>query len=314
MTNEEFTKYVVRRLREYLPPELAEGEIRTEQLVRPNDEQETALYVWTEGARMGYRAFLGRFAEQQRAGRPMEDIMREIADILSRPVESSLAVGLDDMLDFERVRPHLTTKLCDPDNARDYLADKPWVPVGDWAMFFRVKMLHQAGMTGSAVVTNQLMEAWGLDTETLRQAAVAAESANDPAWLSPLMEIVVHGPQIAGANLLDSPSPLALQANDLFALSNRSRFNGACVVGWDGVLDRVGEVLGADFAVVPSSIHEVLIVPDIPPRDMRVAEQSLRDGNADPRIVDRDDILSNRLQFYNRATHALGGWHVRSRR
>ena len=48
----------------------------------------------------------------------------------------------------------------------------------------------------------------------------------------------------------------------------------------DGVLKKVGELLGADYYVLPSSIHEVLVLPDNGEMDVKELESMVRDVNA----------------------------------
>lgn len=304
MTNEEFIRFAKEHILEYMPEEYADAEVHTGPVVLPNDEQYTGLYVTSDNRTMGNRVWLEEYFGEIRNGRPLEDVMQEIAGVLASPV-ASLEMNLGDFLDFDSMKSHLTTKLCDPASSSNYLNDKPWVPIGDWGMLFRVKLLNVPGMTGSVPVTYHLMDTWGIDLETLRREAVRNESSLDPAWMRPIQDSVLSGSRVTGPNLLDSETPLRLDPHSLYVLSNKSHFNGACVVGWDGVLERVGEVLGTDFVVVPSSIHEVIIVPDMPGRDMRMTEASLREGNANPLVVAREDILSDRVQFYDRARKQL---------
>ncbi len=63
-------------------------------------------------------------------------------------------------------------------------------------------------------------------------------------------------------NLLEEDSLLQAGELPIFVLTNRDKSEGAGVMVQDGVLEKVGELLGADYYVLPSSIHEVLILPD----------------------------------------------------
>ena len=46
------------------------------------------------------------------------------------------------------------------------------------------------------------------------------------------------------------------------------------------VPQKVGELLGADYYVLPSSIHEVLVLPDNGEMDVKELESMVRDVNA----------------------------------
>ena len=49
----------------------------------------------------------------------------------------------------------------------------------------------------------------------------------------------------------------------------------------DGVLDKIGELLGSDFYVLPSSVHEVLIVPDNGNMQTKELENMVREGHGE---------------------------------
>ena len=66
----------------------------------------------------------------------------------------------------------------------------------------------------------------------------------------------------------------------------------------------VGELLGADYYVLPSSIHEVLVLPDNGEMDVKELESMVRDVNAAE--VAPHELLSDKVQFYDRASRTLG--------
>lgn len=305
MTNEEFYKYAEEHIRDYLPAGFEDAEIMTDVTVRPNDEVYHSLSLMRAGNTTAPKLQLERWAEAYRQGRPLDSIMLGMAEILASHQQIRLPRRVS-FSNFEDVRSRLTTKLCDPENCRAYLSDKPWTPVGDWALLYRIQLSDDGQIVSAAPVVNDLLEAWGIDRETLHQEAVAVEREKSPAWMHHLLETAVHGAEVPGPNMLDSDVSLHPMADDAYVLSKRGHLNGACVVGWDGVLDRVGELLSRDFYIVPSSIHEVIIVPDFPETVPAHLEQTLRQGNANPAVVAREDVMSNRIQFYDRSTRTLG--------
>ena len=69
-------------------------------------------------------------------------------------------------------------------------------------------------------------------------------------------------------------------------------------------MKKVGELLGADYYVLPSSIHEVLVLPDNGEMDVKELESMVRDVNAAE--VAPHELLSDKVQFYDRASRILG--------
>ena len=53
------------------------------------------------------------------------------------------------------------------------------------------------------------------------------------------------------------------RGEDIFyVLTNRYRNFGAACLLYEGCLERIGEKLGGEFYVLPSSVHEVIILPE----------------------------------------------------
>lgn len=68
------------------------------------------------------------------------------------------------------------------------------------------------------------------------------------------------------------------------------------------VLDKIGELLGQDYYVLPSSLHEVLITI-AEEKDVRTLQEMVHEINETQ--VDAEDLLSDKVQFYDTTTHVL---------
>lgn len=299
MTDAEFAQYAAAHIKDYLPLDYQAAQVFVTPAGHANDERYDTIAVVRPGQAAGPKVPVDEFAKAVRGGRSVADVMRELAGVIVNYRIPAMPPGAD-IRDFSRAKQRLRTKLCDPENCRDYLSDKPWTPVGAWALTYRLEMAERGNMVGSAPVTHRLMQMWGVDAETLHGEAVAKESAADP----PRLRSLADGSK---ANLLEGP-PLAVMAEPaVFSLSNRSGFNGACVVGWDGVLERVADTLRCSYFVVPVSVHEVLVFPDLGQTSAQDLELKLQHSNADPMLMPvKEDILSNRIQYYSRGRRELG--------
>ena len=174
MTNDEFIRYAKGHIRQYLPPGFENARIDVSTVVRPNDEAYTALAVVVPGKNMGPRISLEDCAAQLREGKSLDDVMIMIAEEVTRfkvpkMVTDTATINFED---FEFVRPNLTTKLIDPLESERYLSDKPWTPVGDWGLLYRIKMVAGPGTLGSAPITHEIMGFWNMSVEELHRAAV----------------------------------------------------------------------------------------------------------------------------------------------
>ena len=56
--------------------------------------------------------------------------------------------------------------------------------------------------------------------------------------------------------------------------------HGASVIAYQDFMDKAAERAGGDFYIIPSSIHELLIIPDDHTKDFKVLEDMVREVNA----------------------------------
>lgn len=111
-----------------------------------------------------------------------------------------------------------------------------------------------------AVITNGLLDSLGMSKESLFERALEGSSMNDRATLFDLAEMTPAFPE-GNINLLGSADGTVLPPVSLYVLSNESSFWGAAALFYPGMMARLNDLLGGSFYVLPSSIHEVLLLP-----------------------------------------------------
>lgn len=82
----------------------------------------------------------------------------------------------------------------------------------------------------------------------------------------------------------------------LFILTNKDARFGANTMFYPGVLKKVRNLLGEDFYILPSSVHEVLVVRKSFIDDPSALKRMLEDGNRD--VCTPEEVLSNKPLFY----------------
>jgi len=95
--------------------------------------------------------------------------------------------------------------------------------------------------------------------EDLFETALDNSSAYDRATLFDLSEVFQSATGDC-ENLLESSTAAPLPAS-LYVLSNEDSFFGAAALFYPGMLERLTILIGGAFYVLPSSIHEVLVLP-----------------------------------------------------
>jgi hypothetical protein len=302
--NNNFTEYIKEHIKEYLPPEYQDAVISTNEVTKNNDRTLTGLTILQPGERAAPTVYLEPLAEQVEKGRPLDSVMRQIAEI-QITYKDQIPMDISMLEHYETVRPLLSIKMCDPETNREYLKDKPHTPCGELAVFYRIEVAADQEGTASIAVTESLMQSWGITKGQLHKDAVQAESERNPVCfydMNDVMSEIMFSEK--PENLFHQEEPLDIGFTPMYVLTNQDKVNGAGVLAHDGVLEKVGVLIGSDFYVLPSSVHEVLIVPDNGTMQLAELENLVREVNATQ--VAPEDRLSDKVQYYDRETRTLG--------
>ena len=94
-----------------------------------------------------------------------------------------------------------------------------------------------------------------------------------------------------------APEPVIFPGFPMYVMTNEQQINGASVMLYEGIFRRFTRVHPSDYYILPSSIHELILVPA---NEVHVPEE-LFDivKNANDTVVSQDDYLSDSVYFYD---------------
>lgn len=99
-------------------------------------------------------------------------------------------------------------------------------------------------------VTPKLLDIWGVTVDDVFAAAKENQESSRPVEIKNILEILGFG---YGTSAVD--------AVPIYVVSTEGHRFGATAILYSGIADRIKSILGEDFYILPSSIHEVLVVP-----------------------------------------------------
>lgn len=155
--------------------------------------------------------------------------------------------------------------------------------VEDLYMTFHVLLSDDEETRSSVLVTDKMLSSWGITKEQLCSAALENTAKLFPPQIGNLSHIV-------GAGVEDDKPPVLV-------LSTQDQMNGATALFYPGLVKKISYLVGGNYYVIPSSIHEVLISPEgyMPLNDLREMVRSVNDSG----IVSEEDILSYNVYYYD---------------
>lgn len=86
----------------------------------------------------------------------------------------------------------------------------------------------------------------------------------------------------------------------MYVLTNEHKFHGAGCILYGNLLKEIADKWGCDICIIPSSIHETLLIPMSAAGSCAVTSQMVREVNQTQ--VSPEEILSDHVYQFNRET------------
>ena len=221
-------------------------------------------------------------------GRDIEDIVNEILRIYSEN-RNGPDVEAERFSDFEWVRDRVFFKLINAHENAAMLQTVPSFGYLDLALVFGVYMGNFRNAFSSVMIRREHMEIWHTDEEELRTLALRNTPRILPSAIWTMKDLLYD----MGAPAADIPNEIPM-----YILSNKERINGAAALIYNGVLKKFADNLGNDLFILPSSVHELILVPECDVRDPDHLTDMIAEVNDTQ--VSREEILSYSLYRYYR--------------
>lgn len=197
----------------------------------------------------------------------------------------------------ENELPLLVPALCDKELNKKFLSDKPHIDVGNgFALFLREVIAAGEGRFSSSVSYEELRDVYGItEKEAFEKAFVEIERADASEFFS-VVDVLMQGS--SRRNLLTEENPVCPdEPIPMYVLTDR--LCGSATLYRPGLREQVAEILNDDFYVIPSSTHELIIMPS---RMVELSEGELEAmaRNVIQNYVSSRDVLSCKVQMFSR--------------
>ena len=271
--------------------------IKVQKILKNNGIKETGLTMVVYGDASGPVFYLEPWYEQYKEGlMSIQEIGDEIYDMFNTFEKPDYPMG--SLKDFERLKDRIFYKLVSYERNMELLKDIPYVAYLDLAVVFYVLIDRNEKGQSIALIHQSEMVVWRTDTETLYQLAKENTPRLFPPSIEPMSDIMQRiAKESMGEQYRDQILD-GLFSKQLYVLSNENGTNGAAVILYEGVLKDFADIVESDLVIVPSSIHETLIIPYKKGVDIESMRETVIHTNQTE--VPRSDILSDSVYRYNR--------------
>lgn len=240
--------------------------------------------------------YINSFYDRYREGVSLKAVVSEIIRIYNQN-KNSININVDYFENYENVRKTIVYKLVNYQKNKKLLEDVPYKRVLDLAVVFYCLIEQRKGVSATALIHNEHLRIWNVTEDEIYNDALK----NTPVLLAgsivPMSKILS---EIAGTAPADNDEKVCEYTGEdiLYVLTNSSRVNGAACILYDNLLKKFANDVHSDLYILPSSVHEVIIVPKKNAFDKSELADMVREVNEQG--VSQDEILSDNVYEYNR--------------
>lgn len=296
----EFQEYIKSNVKDYLPESYKDADIQFTDVVKNNDVHLTGVLIKKENETLTPNIYIDELYEKYSKGTDLDEIVGDVADLRIEhdPPEEAQSIG-SIFTNYEMVKQRLEIHLCDMELNMDKLKNQVYTEQGDFAATYHIKIGGDGMARGSAVITPNMLKSWGITEEQLREDSLQAKYSKEAVFID-IEELVAKKMfGLKATNLLDKQNDV-IDSNEgisLYCLTNESNKYGASMILREDVMGKVSKLMGGDFYILPSSIHETLIVPTT--TEMTLEDMSIMVQEVNKEAVEPEDKLSDKVQFYD---------------
>lgn len=315
MTFEEFKEEVKEKIKDYLLIDYQDAKVEINDVIKNNDTHLSGLTIRKEDTGIAPTLYLEDFYNQVESGQhSVEGIMLRIADVYEGAMNNDIskdAKGIvNQITDYDATKDKIVPRIVNKESNEERLQGLPHTEMGDLAVTYHVDLGTSEDGQMSVAINNEMMEKYGVSVEELHDQACANMETMTPtqfkSMADTLMEIMV--PDYAEMSEerreeVKAEMGVAGPGEDaMYVISNSSKTFGAAALLDSDTMDQIEEKIG-EFYILPSSVHECILVPKTQDMDLATLENMVQEVNATQ--VAPNEVLSDHVYAYDSETKEI---------
>lgn len=296
MEYNDFKNLVVSHILNYLPDKYENAAIDISSVKKNNGITKDALLIKLPEESITPTIYLDSlYHDMISKGSSIDDVLQNIAEI--RLNTKSPDITVKDITDMDNAKNKISMRLINYDQNQAFLKTAPFIRLGNLAAIFTEEVMKDNDCVGTVKIDNNLMKQLNTNIEELHKIALDNFNSSKVVYksITSMMSDIIEDDELI--NLEDDVNL------PLFVLSTMPNRYGASVMAYPNVLSDIGKKMNSDLYVLPSSVHEVLIVSKKEFPEYDALEQMVKEVNSTE--VYPDDILSDTVYEFNNETQQL---------
>ena len=250
----------------------------------------TGITISPAGGNVGMNLNANQLFDQMQDGQSYEGVLAVAVSTAERGLHDMPAVDVSELMNYEAAKKYLCFDVVGSDRNADMLEKVPHTDKENISMVYRLQLDSTENGAATVLITNAMMEQFGVTKEQLHADAMENAQEIRPADFRTMAAVM--------AEMMGMPEEMmADMAPPMYVATNQDKVQGAAVMFYPDFMDQAAKELGGDIFILPSSVHEVLILPDDGNMNAQELKEMVTTINASE--VSPEDRLTDSVYHYD---------------
>lgn len=244
--------------------------VRIQKVIKNNNVVRYAAIITEKGSKISPSIYLDNYFCDYINGQNLSDICRDIIFVHNK-YKDGIEFNIEDYFNYEYVKDKLYPKIINLEKNKEFLKNVPYREIYDLALIAYISMEDVSDGQATITVNNKNLEMWGVTKEEIFEVAFLNASENTPPILEKMTtvmrDILKEKSNALEMNETEEDIDRVIDimeennGNIMYILTNSNKLNGAYCMVYEEYLRKFAQSIECDLYILPSSIHEVLIIP-----------------------------------------------------
>lgn len=275
------------------------GNITINHVIKNNGCEMDGLVIMEKGKDIAPTIYLDSFYELYTNGENIKNIIRQI-EVIYEQNKNNVTFDVNILKHFDTIKDKIVYKVVNYRSNEKLLEQVPHKRILDLAVVFYCLLGNEYGRSATALIYNNNLKNWNVTIDDVYKAALK----NTPDLLHSKISSMAALFEKCGVNVDGEEVDLKdYVPSDMYVLTNESKLNGAACILYENVLYDFAQKLGADLYILPSSVHEVILLPKLSMFEKDELVNMVKEVNTEG--VAADEVLSDHVYEYNRTERLI---------
>lgn len=250
-----------------------DAQVRTElyTVTKNNGTRRTGILFKQEDSNLAPTIYLEEFYQKYLKGQQVPDLADSICSIYQE-IRVKKICDCQNLFDFNHVKEHIVYKLIRRDANEELLKQIPYEPFLDLAVVYYIQIDNTRFGSAAIQIRNEHLRYWRVEKEEIRRFAEKNTPRIYPVQIRQIVRF-------------------------MYVATNEQCSLGAAVMRYPDFREKVRGMIRGDFYILPSSIHEVILVPEsfgLEPERMQEMVKEINQTGVAP-----EEVLSDSVYYFD---------------